>query len=306
MPSSTREIKRRIKSVSNIKQITHAMELVAASKMKRAQKRSTDADAYAYGALEILENITRAFEGTRDHPYWKEHTESDIVGIILIASDRGFCGGLNVTLFSALLRLVKELQGKGLTVRAVTVGKKGRHFVTKLGVPIVADFTLSDHFSIKNIRPIARVATEDFKSGQYRKIYLCYNQFLNTLTQRPVVRQLLPITLEMLEKITETDKKAGQFFLKGKGEGREAKYIFEPGLEEVFESIVPYLVLIAVYKAALDASASEHSARMIAMRNATDKAEEFTQDLKLAYNQARQAGITREIAEISAGRLATR
>lgn len=303
MPSNTRDIKRRIKSVGNIKQITRAMQLVATSKMRRAQKRSADADAYAYGALEILEHLTRNAEGLGEHPFWKEHQLRKI-GLIVVTSDRGFCGGFNVTLLNSVLQFIKEVKARGEEVEAVTIGKKGRAFMQRIGVPIVADFTMGDYFTINSIGPIARIATEDFKQGVYRSVFLAFNQFINTLIQRPVIRKVLPLDIPMFKAIAEIDEKAEKFFFKE--ETREAKYIFEPASEAVFSALVPHLLEVEIYKALLESGASEHSARMVAMKNSTDKAGELIDDLRLAYNQARQAGITKEIAEISSGAMATK
>ena len=301
MASNTREIKRRIKSVGNIRQITKAMQLVATSKMKRAQRRSLDSDAYAYGVLEILENVTRSSEGTGEHPYWKEHTAQK-VGLLLISADRGFCGGLNVLLFNKVLDFIKKKEEEGNTVAVVTVGKKGRNFVKKLGMPIIADFTPGDHFMIQEIGPIARIATEDFLRLQYKAIYLAYNQFVNTLRQVPIVRRILPIDIATFKEIAALDVKMEKFSLREQEEKQApARYLFEPSIEAVFGTIIPYLLEVEIYKALLESLASEHSSRMIAMKNETDKAGELIGYLRLVYNQARQASITKEIAEISSG-----
>ncbi|MBI4359536.1 MAG: ATP synthase F1 subunit gamma [Candidatus Jacksonbacteria bacterium] len=302
MPSNTREIKRRIKSVGNIKQITRAMQLVATSKMKRAQKRSADADAYAYGAFEILDHLTKNSEGLRQHPFWREHASSK-VGLILITSDRGFCGGFNVTLLNETLQFIKRARASGEEVEAVTIGKKGRAYMQRIGIPIIADFSVGDYFTIANIAPIAKIATEDFQKGIYKSIHIAFNQFINTLIQRPVIRKVLPFDLEMFKTIAEIDAKAEKFFFKGTG-ARGAKYIFEPAPERVLGALVPHLIEVEIYKALLESGASEHSARMMAMKNSTGKAEELIDEFRLAYNQARQAGITKEIAEISSGAVA--
>lgn len=303
MPSNTRDIKRRIKSVGNIKQITRAMQLVATSKMRRAQKRSVDADAYAYGALEILEHLTKNSEGISGHQFWREQ-QSEKIALIVITSDRGFCGGFNVTLLSAILRFIKDARARNEDVSAVTIGRKGRAFMQRLGVPIIADFTLGDYFTINSIGPIAKIATEDFREGVYKSVFMAFNQFINTLIQKPVIRKVLPLDIFMFKAIAEIDQKAEAFFFKESDRG--AKYIFEPAPEQVFSTLVPHLIEVEIYKALLESGASEHSARMVAMKNSTDKAGELIDDLRLVYNQARQAGITKEIAEISSGAVAAR
>jgi len=302
--ANTRDIKRRIKSVGNIKQITRAMQLVATSKMKRAQKRSADADTYAYGALEILENVTKGSYEALRHPYWNENTESNKVGIIIVSTNRGFCGGMNVLLMSEVMKLVRTIKKDGHIPEVVAVGKKGRDIAKKSGVEIVADFSeLEDHFTMHDIAPIAKIATQDYKKGTYRKLYVAFTQFINILNQKPIVRQILPIDVDTFKEITEYDEKhAKQTFERKES---DAKYILEPNIEVIFDRLIPHLIEIEIYKALLESHASEHSARMIAMKNATEKAGELIDDLTLAYNQARQAGITSEIAEISSGAMAT-
>ena len=159
MPANTRDIKRRIKSVTNISQITRAMQLVATSKMRRAQKKSTDADAFSFGALEILQNLTEAMGKSRDLPYWNQK-ETGKIAVVLISTDRGFCGGLNINLFNTLL---KEIKGWNKEVDVITVGKKGQKVVKKAGLSIVADFSgIGDHFSLKEIIPIADMIMKEF------------------------------------------------------------------------------------------------------------------------------------------------
>lgn len=305
---TTRDIKRRLKSIGNIKQITRAMQLVAGSKMRKAQTKTSDADAYAYGALEILENITRTIKGVMPHPYW-QFNQSSKTGLILISTDRGFCGGMNVNLFSAVLSFIKQNKEEGQEIKVVTVGKKARDFVKKLGLEIIADFSgINDYFTIQGITPIASIASKDYLKKEYKDIYIAFTQFINTLVQKPLIRKILPVSADTFKEITEIDQKANKFFFKKEKqkEGAPAQYIFEPSLNSVFERLAPYLIEIEVYKALLESQASEHSARMLAMKNATDKAEELNSVLQLVYNQARQASITKEIAEISSGTIGVR
>ncbi len=301
MPANTRDIKRRTKSVTNTRQITRAMQLVATSKMKKAQKRSQDAHPYAEGALNALQNLTSHFAQNAIHPFWEHNGKSQKIGLILISSDRGFCGGLNVNLFHKILPFVKNQQAQGNEVEVVTVGKKGRDFVRRLGLPVIADFSgLYDHFTISEITPIAHIATTDFVDKVYSKIYLAYTDFINVISQAPMLHQILPIDIEVYQQIA----KVGTLSDNGMAGALRSDYIFEPTPEIVFKNLIPYLIEVLVYKAILDSRASEHSARMVAMKNATDRAGEMIADLQLEYNQARQAGITREIAEISAGAMA--
>ena len=298
MASNTREIKRRIKSVKNIGQITRAMQLVAASKMKRAEKRSKDSNAYAKGALEILQNVTQGLLGMGEGHALFEKKATGRVAVLFISTDRGFCGGLNILLWSRMFAKIKEWKGEGKEIDVISVGKKGCALAKKSGLKIVADFTgIGERVSVDEVRPIAKVVMEEFEKGMYEEVWIAYSQFVNILLQKPVTRELLPVEEKVFEEIVGAE---------ANGKKREkATYIFEPGAEQVLKSLIPYLVQIEIYKAFLEAQASEHSARMVAMKNATDKSGELMGDLQLAYNQARQAGITREIAEISSGAAAT-
>ena len=214
------------------------------------------------------------------------------------------CGGLNVVLMGKVIKLVKELKEQGMDVEAITIGKKGRDLAKRSGITIAADFSgITDYFTLKDIFPIAKIATEDYTKGSYRKIYIAFTQFINTLNQNPIARQILPLDIETFKSIAEYDQKRKEHI---HGESKESlKYILEPDTEAVFKKLVPHLIETSIYKAILESEASEHSARMIAMKNATDKAGELLDDLNLAYNQARQASITSEIAEISSGAMAT-
>ena len=274
MSANTRDIKRRVKSVTNTRQITRAMQLVATSKMKKAQKRSQDANPYAQGAFNILKHLTQHLARSHFHPFWEQATANAKVGLILISADRGFCGGLNINLFNAVLPMIKDYQHD---LDIVSVGKKRR-----MGMQISADFSgLGDHFTMDEVTPIAHVATQGFLNQEYREVYIAYTDFVNTILQRPVVRKLLPIDIAAFEQIAEVASSPSP--LQGEG-GVRSDYIFEPSPEIVFENLIPYLVEVSVYKALLDSRASEHSARMIAMKNATDRAGEMIGDLQLAYN----------------------
>jgi F-type H+-transporting ATPase subunit gamma len=200
------------KSVGNIKQITRAMQLVATSKMKRAQKKAIDTDPFAYGALEILENLTRVFQNTKEYPYW-ENRKGVKVGLILITSDRGFCGGLNVLLLNNVLRFIREQEALGYTVSAVTIGKKGRNFMRRIGKTLDADFSVGDHFAAHQVGPIRQNVIKNFAQSLYKSVYIAYNQFVNTLIQKPIIQQILPFTIEIFKKIAEIDVKAKKNFL---------------------------------------------------------------------------------------------
>lgn len=304
MPN-TLDLKRRLKSVGNIRQITRAMQLVATSKMRKAEERARNADAYAYGALEILENITKITKSSLNHLYWRRN-DSRKICLILVSGNRGFCGGLNLNLFAKTLDSIKMRKEKGFEVEVITVGKKGRNFARKLNLKIIADFSeLGDYFTVREITPIARIATQEFRNGNYESVVIAFNQFVNILTQKPMIREILPISVEAFEVVAEIDPKTKKFFIPNGDKEVQSQYIFEPSVETAIETLVPHLLEIEILKSILESHASEHSARMVAMKNASDKAGELIDDLHLTYNQARQAGITKEIAEISSGAMAT-
>lgn len=307
MPSNTREIKRRLKSVKNIRQITRAMQLVATSKMRKAQTLSTNADAYAYGALEILLNITRLGGKENQHSFWSKN-DSPKVCLVLVTTNRGFCGGLNISLFSEILTFIRQKRLRQSDIEVVAIGKKGRAFAKKTGLTVIADFSeISDKFSIKELGPIMKIAMGEYQKKYYGEVIVAYSQFINTLSQKSIVRSILPITVQSFESITEIDKKAKKIFNPPRTTDLSERptYVFEPDIESVFQHLIPHLVETELYKIILESHASEHSARMMAMKNATDKAGELIDGLNLAYNQARQAAITKEIAEISSGAMAT-
>jgi F-type H+-transporting ATPase subunit gamma len=230
-----------------------------------------------------------------EHPYWRAN-DGRKTGLVLITSDRGFCGGLNVALGNAAFSFIKKEKDEGREVEAITAGKKGQVLLRRIGVPLAADFSgIGDHFTLKSISAIARVIDEDYSRGVYGRIYIGFTQFVNTLVQKPIIRELLPFTAETFVEITELRRNGRE------RQNNSAVYIFEPDVEIVFKELVPHLIEVVIYKAILESRASEHAARMVAMKNATDKAGELIDDLTLAFNQARQAGTTREIAEISAG-----
>lgn len=294
MPLSPREIRRRIKAVKNIKQITKTMEMVSASKMRKAQNAALQTREYAEKALEILLSL----EGqTITHPLL-EQREVKHTTVILVSSDRGLCGGFN----SNLVRKIHEkLKGTDLTtVKAVTLGKKGRDGFARLNYTITADFSGNvDRMNFATIAPIIRMVLKDYIAGKTDRVLLVYTHFITTLSQKPVVKTLLPLSQEGLEDVLK-DILGEQFVAKEKTK-KHAEFIFEPSPEEVLASLLPKLTEAQMYQAFLESQASEHSARMVVMKNATESAGELIDDLTLSYNQARQASITREISEIAAG-----
>lgn len=292
MANNTREIKRRIKSVRNIGQITKAMELVSAAKMRKAQIAAVGSRPYATLSAEILQNLVER-NGLTMHPLINrvlpeyEPLPIQKVLIILITSNRGLAGAFNSNVINRALNMVR--QGKE-QFDFITIGKKGADMIHRQNYNIVATFAAKDKgFTIMDAAPIAAIAIEEFLSFIYEKVFIVYTDFVSTLVQKPNILQLLPF------------EGKGE---RGKGQGQDENILFEPSSEDVLKTLVIRTVEFAVYQTLVEAAASEHSARMVAMRNANEAAGELIEDLSLTYNQARQAGITRELSEISAAKLA--
>lgn len=259
------------------------MEMVSASKMRRAQQRVTASRPYADRLQGVIADLATLQIGPEELAQFPLLSQREIknAAIIVVAPDKGLTGPLN----SNILRRASSfiLREAGVPVKVIAVGKKSRDYMARAGQNMIANFTdLGDHFDLDAIRPIAQVAVDEFISGDVDAVYLVYARFVNTLSQVPDVKQLLPIV---------RPESGGEF----------GEYIFEPAPEVVLEHLLPRYVEIQVYQTLLEATASEHSARMVAMRNATDNAKELASELNLSYNKARQALITREVAEIAAG-----
>ncbi len=287
--ASTREIRRRIRSVSNMSQITRAMEMVSAAKMRKAQQRVLASRPYSERLSEVigdLASVSQDADQLAQFPLLAPRPEIKAAGIILITPDRGLTGALNTNILRRASRYITS--EAGVPVEVVTAGKKGRDFMVRTGQDVVAEFTgLGDTVSLEDMRAVAEVVFADFLSGKIDAVYLVYAKYVNTLTQTPVVKQLLPIELPE-QRGTYTD------------------YIFEPNGREVLEQLLPRYAEQQLYQAFLESVASEHSARMVAMKNATENAKELVGELRLTYNKARQSQITQEVAEIAAGANAQR
>ena len=295
MPS-TREIRQRIRSIKNIAKITKAMQMVAASKMRRAQERVEQSRPYSEQLLELVSRLARI--STDDDPdlagelaLLKERPVRNI-GIVLISPDRGLSGALpsNVNRMAATTArdLLKEYPGQGQStgVNYVGVGRKGRDFILRSQQHLLAEFTnYGDRPSLGDASAIAQVAVDAFLKQEVDIVYLVYAKFVNTVTQQPVAVQLLPV------KPPDEDE----------GEKNTIDYIYEPSAGEIFKALLPRYVDILVYQALLETVSSQLSAQMIAMKNATDSANELLDDLTLTYNKARQAAITTQILEVVSG-----
>ncbi len=290
--ASLKDIRGRIGSVRNIAQITRAMEMVAASRMKRAQDSILAARPYADQLEEALRRVAGAAGLTEDVDPLLASRPTRRAAIIVITTDRGLAGSLNANASRAVLRWVADRASRGngegpVEIEAITVGRKGRDALRRAGIPIAAHFPqLGDRPSFSDVTPIARLVTEDFLEGKYDEIDIAYSTFVSTLAQKPEIDTILPVVQpEMGEETERTND----------------EYLFEPSPEAVLSRLLPHYVAIGIYRAVLENNASEQSARMIAMRNSTDNANELIDDLTLVYNKTRQATITREMIEIASG-----
>jgi len=282
--ASPKEIRKRIRSIRNISQITRAMEMVSASKMRRAQQRVLASRPYAQQLEAMIGDLSAIQVDSADMAVFPllEQREIKRSAVILITPDRGLTGPLNSNIIRRAARYITSESG-GREVDVIAVGKKGRDFMVRTRQHVVAAHVgLGDKVELNDLRPVVQVAIDDFIAGKVDAVHVVFARFVNTLTQVPDVRQILPIV---------RPESGGEF----------RDYIFEPSPEAVLASLLPRYVEIQVYQAMLDSIASEHSARMVAMRNASDNAKELGRDLTLSLNKARQAQITREVSEIAAG-----
>jgi len=294
--ASTRDIRRRIKSVKSTAQITKAMQLVAAAKMKKAQDQANNGRAYVELMNKILVSLRDAAE-EGIHPYFTEG-EGDKTLVLVIASDKGLCGALNTNLF-------KKLLSADLPADAdfITVGRKATQTLGRLRKNLIADFPIKDPAKFAELRPVGVMIQDKFRSGEYSKVFVVFNNFITTVTIMPTVEQLLPV-----DRVTLGGKRNFEGMgsaLKVDETGNAApEYTFEPSAASVFESILPQYVNNTLYQMLLEARASEHSSRMVAMKNATDNAKQMLKDLSLEYNKLRQASITNELLEITTAKMA--
>ena len=274
------DIQRRIKAAKNIKQITRAMQFVAASKLRRAQEATLSARPYSEKIDEVLADVASVL-GAEDHPLLAEPAGSKRL-IVLITTDRGLAGPLNTNAIRFVAREITDHKGD---LAVVTVGRKGRDAMRRNRVPIEAHFAgFGDKPKFADVLPVARLITDDFLSGQYGRVDLVYSRFISTLSQKPIMDTLLPI-----EPSEDTEGIPGN------------QFIFEPSPAAVLEQLLPRYVATRLFHAVLEGKASEESSRMVAMKNATENAGELIDDLTLAFNKVRQSNITREMIEIATG-----
>ena len=282
--ASGREIKTKIKSVQNTRKVTRALEMVSASKIRKAQDRMKASRPYARAMKQVIGHLAQA-NSEYQHPFLVERAEIKRVGYIIVSSDRGLAGGLNNNLFRKTLGEVRQWQDKGAEVDVVTIGQKSSSFFRRIKVNMLASVThLGDKPQLEQLVGVVKVMLDAYESGKVDRVYLVYNDFVNTMTQRAAFDQLLPLPAADTQ-ITHHDW----------------DYIYEPDAATVLEHVLTRYVESLVYQAVLENVASEHAARMVAMKSASDNATKLIGDLQLVYNKARQAAITQEISEIVGG-----
>ena len=315
--AKTKEIQRRIKSIQNTKKITKAMEMVAASKMRKAVEAVLKTRTYANLSWTTILNLAKAINSGRiTHPLLAEKKNPKKVAIILFSSNRGLCGGFNSAIMAkahqSILKHEKNEKGDKIEHEFIVIGKKGLAIYSRYNYPIAANFEKNDiAYEVTEVRSIARMIVDDFLAGKYDKILVAYTDYETAAKQTPRVKQILPIDLDAEEDhlgVVGSDTRIGvdKEFIKQK----EDKYLrdknsyvftYEPNEEEVLDEMIPRLIEVQLFQALLESNASEHSARMAAMHQANQAAGDLVRELTLFYNKARQASITAEIAEISAG-----
>jgi F-type H+-transporting ATPase subunit gamma len=299
MPN-TRDIRRRIKSISNTKKITKAMEMVASSKMRRAVNGVLVSRPYSDLAWQLILNVAGKAKVSH-HRLLARRKEIKSIGIVLITSNRGLCGSFNQQVVKSAVEIIKKEKSSrsDLKVEIIAVGKKGARSMFRQGYNVVAEFEKPDVIhSILDVKPMAKMIMADFLNKKYDKVYLVYTDYISALKQVPSVKQILPIETTpdlFLGTVSEHAKQTKLI---------SYEYKFEPPAKEILSELLPRLLSVQVYQAYLESNASEHSARMLAMRNASDAAGDMIDELTLIFNQARQAAITREIAEIAGGKAA--
>ena len=287
--ANTQDIRRRIKSIRNTAQITKAMQMVAASKMRKAQQLALAGRPYATLMNRVLVSL-QARTDPKLHPLLQVRPLKKEL-VLIVSTDKGLAGALNTNLLREAARFEAGKTGY------VVAGRKARQFLARTRREMLADFELKDAPTFVETKAISKFCTEKFLSGEVDKVSVLYTQFVNTINQRPVVRTLLPISeFELLQKKEEAAAERGNDPMIG--------YLFEPTAEAVLDIMLPYYIQYEVFQMILDARASEHSARMVAMKNATDNAQQFIKDLTLEYNKMRQAAITTELLEISTAQMA--
>ncbi len=282
--AGAKEIRTKIRSIQSTQKITKAMEMVAASKMRKAQDRMQATRPYAQRIRNVIGHLAHAHPEYR-HPYLSERERTSRVGFIVISTDRGLCGGLNVNLFRSTLGEMRAWDRKGAGIDLCAVGQKGLVFFRRFGGRIVAETThLGDQPRLQDVIGTVKVMLDAYTEGNIDRLYLVFNEFINTMTQRPRIEQLLPVEAPQDERLTH-----------------HWDYIYEPDATAVLDDLLVRYIESLVYQGVVENVACEMAARMVAMKSASDNAGQLIDDLQLAYNKARQAAITRELSEIVSG-----
>jgi F-type H+-transporting ATPase subunit gamma len=284
-----KEIRGKIKSVENTKKITKAMEMVSVSKMRKAQERMRAARPYSDKIRNITAHLSEANPEYKS-PYMRASAVAKNVGFIVVTSDKGLCGGLNTNVLRAVTNKMKDVQTAGGTIQAVAIGNKGLGFLNRIGAKVLSHATqLGDTPQLEKLIGPVKVMLDAFVEGKLDTVYLCYTKFINTMKQEPLVEALLPLSAARLEQSAAEKKQYGW------------DYIYEPDAPTVIDDLLTRYIEALVYQAVAENMASEQSARMVAMKAATDNAGTLIGELKLVYNKSRQAAITKELSEIVGG-----
>ena len=287
--ASGKELRTKIKSVENTKKITKAMEMISVSKMRKAQERMRTARPYAEKIRAIASHLGQA-NPEYVHAYMK-HSDGKAVGFIVVSTDKGLCGGLNTNLLRAVTTQLRATQSAGKTVQAVAIGSKGLGFLNRVGAKVISHVThLGDKPHLEKLIGPVKVMLDAYANGELSAVYLCYNKFISTMAQQPTIEQLLPLSADKMEAETQAA---------GKEHGWD--YLYEPDAQAVIDDLLVRYAEALVYQAVAENMASEHAARMVAMKAATDNAGNVIGELKLVYNKTRQAAITKELSEIVSG-----
>ena len=284
--AGSKEIRTKIKSVQNTRKITKAMEMVAASKMRKAQERMRHARPYSDKIRNMAANLSQANPEYK-HPFLIKREGAKTAGFIVVSTDKGLCGGLNTNVLRAVTMKLRELDSQGVKAEAVAIGNKGLGFLNRVGAKVVSHATqLGDQPRLDKLIGPVKVLLDAYAAGRLSAVYLCYTRFINTMKQEPMVQQLLPLTADSMT----ADKNSHSW-----------DYIYEPDAATVIDELLVRYTEALVYQAVAENMASEQSARMVAMKSATDNAGSVIGELKLIYNKTRQAAITKELSEIVAG-----
>jgi F-type H+-transporting ATPase subunit gamma len=289
--ASSREMKLRIRSVKNISQVTRALEAVSAAKVRKAIQALTATRSYAAKAWQVLIHVTGQPGYSKLHPLLTDRPEPKNALVIVMTADRGLAGAYNTNIIRYVLSRFDKYP---IPVKYITVGRKGRDLLLRLRKPVLADYSnLPANPKFGSISTIGRLAVDEFLNGNVDEVYLIYTDFVSMARQMTTVKKLLPLAIESTEGLVEQEFQNHS--------GIAAAYEYEPGQHEILDEMVPRFTALQVYQAVLESQASEHAARMIAMRNATDNAKELVGALQLAYNKVRQQGITNDILDIVGG-----